>query len=164
MDEQRRQAEADKLAAITELEHRSREFMREKNEKRALEGKIAKLQSQMLVGGSSADVNPAIRCHAAERAAAPAGGARARQCAAAAAPHIERWQPPGFVSLGLTRALGCRHLLEGEHAKIRSEYENRFRDLERQRTAVEGDRAQVRRRGAHVAHPCVAPPQQQPGR
>jgi DnaJ-domain-containing protein 1 len=39
---------------------------------------------------------------------------------------------------------GCRHLLEDEHAKIRSEYENRFRDLERQRTAVEGDRAQAR--------------------
>jgi hypothetical protein len=62
LDEQRRRAEADKLAAITELERRSREFMKEKNEKRALEQKIASLQGQLLVGGSTVQVTPAIRC------------------------------------------------------------------------------------------------------
>lgn len=62
LDEQRRRAEADKLAAITELENRSQEFMREKCEKMALEEKIASLQGQLLIGGNSAQVNPAIRC------------------------------------------------------------------------------------------------------
>jgi Kinesin motor domain len=62
LDEQRRRAEADKLAAITELERRSREFMKEKNEKRALEQKIASLQGQLLVGGSTVQVTPVIRC------------------------------------------------------------------------------------------------------
>ena len=61
LDEQRRRAEADKLAAITELETRSQEFMREKSEKAALEAKIAAMQGQMLIGGSAAQVTPAIR-------------------------------------------------------------------------------------------------------
>jgi kinesin family protein 3/17 len=44
VEEQKRRAEADKLAALTALEKRSREFMREKEEKRALEAKIAAMQ------------------------------------------------------------------------------------------------------------------------
>ena len=64
LDEQRRRAEADKLAAITELETRSQEFMREKCQKMALEQKIADMQGQMLMGGSSVQVTPAIQCAA----------------------------------------------------------------------------------------------------
>jgi hypothetical protein len=44
VEEQKRRAEADKLAALTALEKRSREFMREKEEKRALEAKITAMQ------------------------------------------------------------------------------------------------------------------------
>ena len=62
VDEQRRRAEADKLAAITELETRSREFMKEKTEKRALEEKIAGLQGQLLVGGRGIEETPQFRC------------------------------------------------------------------------------------------------------
>lgn len=40
MEEQKKRAEADKLAALTALEKRSREFLREKEEKRQLEAKI----------------------------------------------------------------------------------------------------------------------------
>ena len=40
VEEQKRRAEADKLAALTALEKRSREFLREKEEKRQLEAKI----------------------------------------------------------------------------------------------------------------------------
>jgi hypothetical protein len=65
VDEQRRRAEADKLAAITELETRSLEFMREKSAKAALEEKIAALQGQLLVGGNVTQATPAIRCAAA---------------------------------------------------------------------------------------------------
>jgi hypothetical protein len=62
VDEQRRQAEADKLAAITELETKSRQFMTEKREKQQLEQKIASLQGQMIIGGDGLQVSPAVRC------------------------------------------------------------------------------------------------------
>jgi kinesin family protein 3/17 len=52
MDEQRRRAEEDKMAAIRALEARSKEFMREKQEKKRLEERITMLQSQMLMGGA----------------------------------------------------------------------------------------------------------------
>lgn len=52
VEEQKKRAEADKLAALTALEKRSREFLREKEEKRQLEAKIQAMQSQMIVGGS----------------------------------------------------------------------------------------------------------------
>jgi hypothetical protein len=48
MDQQRRQAEQDKMAAIRALEARSVEMMREKAEKRKLERRISMLRSQML--------------------------------------------------------------------------------------------------------------------
>lgn len=43
-EEQKRRAEADKLAALTALEKRSKEFLKEKEEKRALEMKIRAMQ------------------------------------------------------------------------------------------------------------------------
>ncbi|KAE9130862.1 hypothetical protein PF010_g3696 [Phytophthora fragariae] len=49
LDEQRRRAEEDKMAAIRALEERSREFMREKEEKKRLEQRISALTSQMLM-------------------------------------------------------------------------------------------------------------------
>ncbi|KAG2437000.1 hypothetical protein HYH02_011432 [Chlamydomonas schloesseri] len=52
-EEQAKRAEADKLAALTALQERSREFLREKEEKRALELKIQAMQSQLLSGGGS---------------------------------------------------------------------------------------------------------------
>jgi kinesin family protein 3/17 len=58
IDEQRRRAEADKMAAIRALESRSLEFMREKEEKRKLEEEIARLTNQMIRGeGGEGDQN-----------------------------------------------------------------------------------------------------------
>jgi len=51
LEDQKRRAEADKVAALRALESRSFEFMREKQEKKKLEEKIADLESQMVVGG-----------------------------------------------------------------------------------------------------------------
>eukprot|EP00951_Prasinocladus_malaysianus_P017490 scaffold138010_cov50-Prasinocladus_malaysianus.AAC.1 len=51
LEEQKKRAEADKLAAITALEQRSREFMLEKEHKRQLEQRINSMQSQLLIGG-----------------------------------------------------------------------------------------------------------------
>ena len=50
LDEQRRRAEADKMAAIRALEARSLEFMREKEEKKNLEKRISTLMGQMIRG------------------------------------------------------------------------------------------------------------------
>lgn len=50
LDEQRRRAEADKMAAIRALEMRSKEFMQEKEEKKKLEHRIAQLMGQMIRG------------------------------------------------------------------------------------------------------------------
>jgi hypothetical protein len=61
VEEQKRRAEADKLAAITALEQRSREFLREKEEKRRLEARIANMQSQLLTGGSKPEDTPVFR-------------------------------------------------------------------------------------------------------
>jgi hypothetical protein len=61
LQEAQRRAEADKLAALTALENASAEFMREKEEKKALEAKIAAMQSQLLIGGSKPEDIPAFR-------------------------------------------------------------------------------------------------------
>ena len=58
LDEQRRKAEADKMRAITELEARSQEFLKEKREKRDLEQAIEAMQSQMLGGGDTPEDLP----------------------------------------------------------------------------------------------------------
>lgn len=50
LEEQRKRAEADKMAAIRALEARSREFMVEKEEKKKLEQRIAMLMGQMIRG------------------------------------------------------------------------------------------------------------------
>ncbi len=52
LDEQRRRAEEDKMAAIRALEARSKEFMKEKQEKKRLEERITVLQSNLLTGGN----------------------------------------------------------------------------------------------------------------
>ncbi|KAL9648746.1 hypothetical protein ABK040_003682 [Willaertia magna] len=61
LEEQRRKAEEDKLAAFEALELKSREFLHEKTEKRKLEEKIAYLQSQLLVGGEKIEETPVFR-------------------------------------------------------------------------------------------------------
>ncbi len=53
LDDQRRRAEADKMAALRELEARSVEFMHEKEEKKKLEARIASLMGQMIRGERS---------------------------------------------------------------------------------------------------------------
>ncbi len=61
VEEQKRRAEADKLAAITALEQRSREFMVEKEAKRRLEQRISSMQSQLLIGGAKVEDTPVFR-------------------------------------------------------------------------------------------------------
>jgi hypothetical protein len=51
LEEEKRQAEEDKVAAINALEVRSREYMLEREEKKKLEEKIRVMNSQLLPGG-----------------------------------------------------------------------------------------------------------------
>jgi len=55
LEEQRKQAEADKMAAIRALEARSLEFQHEKEEKKKLEQRIAMLMSQVIRGEKPRD-------------------------------------------------------------------------------------------------------------
>lgn len=58
LEEDKKRAEEDKAAAIIALETRSREYMKEKNEKRKLEEKIKSMSSQMLIGGQKIEDTP----------------------------------------------------------------------------------------------------------
>ena len=108
LEEGRRRAEADKLAAITALEQRSAEVAQAKAEKRALEARISSMQSQLLVGGSKGNQ-----------------------------------QQQGNGSLEDSDHVRSR--LDAEHRRIRGEYEQRLRELERDRQAAVADRAQADR-------------------
>ena len=61
VQEQKEREEQNKLKALTRLDHISQEFMKEKNEKKQLEGQIQKLQSQLLGGGQQIEETPAFR-------------------------------------------------------------------------------------------------------
>lgn len=62
VEEQKRRAEADKLAAITALEQRSRDFMAEKEANRRLAERIKSMQSQLLTGGAALQDSAAFKC------------------------------------------------------------------------------------------------------
>lgn len=70
LEERRRRAEEDKRAAIRALEVQSREFMQEKQEKRALEKRMLKLTSQMI---STPFVGSSEHSNVMKASAAPVG-------------------------------------------------------------------------------------------
>eukprot|EP00761_Pharyngomonas_kirbyi_P013092 gb/GECH01013119.1/.p1 GENE.gb/GECH01013119.1/~~gb/GECH01013119.1/.p1 ORF type:complete len:907 (+),score=235.75 gb/GECH01013119.1/:1-2721(+) len=61
LEEQKKRAEQDKLAAITALEKRSEEFLQEKADKQKLEEKISRMQGQLLIGGGNEEETVAFR-------------------------------------------------------------------------------------------------------
>lgn len=62
VEEEKRQLEEDKVKAIRELQKKNEDFMREKEEKRELEDRIGKMQSQVLSGGGQRiEDTPAFR-------------------------------------------------------------------------------------------------------
>lgn len=58
LQQEKKQAEADKEAAINALELRSQEYLLEKEEKKRLEEKIKIMHSQMLIGGQTVEETP----------------------------------------------------------------------------------------------------------
>lgn len=67
LEREKRRAEEDKNAAITALEMRSREYLQEKEQKKALEQKIQAMNSQVLVGGQKIEDTPQFRSALEER-------------------------------------------------------------------------------------------------
>lgn len=116
LDEQRRRAEQDKMAAIRALEERSQEFMKEKQEKKHLEHRIAKLTSQMLMSHSN-------------------GNADQDGNEGSIAPNDD----------STSDNPKHRTAVKDQQDKIRKEYEEKLADLEKERETIEEEKAQVDR-------------------
>ena len=130
VEEKRKQAEQDKLRAITELQNMSREILLEKQEKAELEERIKSLQSQLLVGGGAGDqvgaaVGSSRKAADGASSSSPDGGARGGG--------------------GGTDAARVRQLVKRENQRVRKEYESKLEALERERLQTEEDRAQIGR-------------------
>lgn len=129
LDEQRRRAEADKMAAIRALEARSLEFMREKEEKRRLEERIATLTSQVIRGDSGPN-------NSAEGSNSDAG---AEQGGETMQGSNNRSGTPNKNNNESNR------LVQEQQERLRKEYEGRLADLEKERESIEEEKAQVDR-------------------
>ncbi|KAF1330686.1 Kinesin-like protein, partial [Globisporangium splendens] len=117
LDEQRRCAEEDKMAAIRALEERSREFVKEKEEKKKLEQRISMLTSQMLMSNQ--------RRHP--------GGNNCMRPGGMGEEELDAEDPI------------IRDAIEEHQDRIRKEYECRLADLEKERESIEEEKAQVDR-------------------
>jgi kinesin family protein 3/17 len=126
LDEQRRRAEEDKMAAIRALEARSLEFMREKEEKRKLEERIASLTSQMLTHGNGTS----------ESGGGGGGGGGAGGAGGGGGDGGEE---------GVAKAAQLRNALKEHQEQMRQEYEGKLADLEKERETIEEEKAQVDR-------------------
>lgn len=126
LDEQRRRAEEDKMAAIRALEERSREFMREKEEKKKLEQRISMLTSQMLMSNQRR----------------PVGADGARLFASSSAAPLNGGNGTGVID---TEDPLIREAIREHEDRIRKEYECRLADLEKERETIEEEKAQVDR-------------------
>ncbi|RHY25982.1 hypothetical protein DYB32_007963 [Aphanomyces invadans] len=120
LDEQRRRAEEDKMAAIRALEQRSLEFMLEKEEKKKLEQRIIMLTSQMLMS------------HGKQKGANDYGSSNGGN-------------GDGGENEFSTEDPQFRIALKEQQDRIRKEYECRLADLEKERETIEEEKAQVDR-------------------
>lgn len=119
LDEQRRRAEADKMAAIRALEARSLEFMQEKEEKKKLEQRIAMLMGQMIRGDRSPGANG-------DTAMGLSKGVKEELVLPGSAPEIQV-------------------MMKQQQDKLRQEYEGKLAEIERERETIEEEKAQVDR-------------------
>merc|ERR1711871_1754653 len=115
LDEQRKQAEADKLDAYRRLEARTEEFKKEKEEKSKLEQRIARLVGQMI--GNKGEAAEANLDELGDKELGILGG-----------------------NLGLTDGA-----VKEQQEKLRQEYKDKLANLEKEREIIEEDKAQVDR-------------------
>lgn len=131
LDEQRRRAEEDKMAAIRALEERSREFMKEKEEKKQLEQRISMLTSQMLM--SHQRKLPGVGTYR------PGAGSEVD------ADGNQQLVLGGYDSSSSMEDPVLRDAIKEHQDRIRKEYECRLADLEKERESIEEEKAQVDR-------------------
>lgn len=115
LDEQRKRAEEDKMTAIRALEQRSLEFMKEKEEKKKLEQRIAMLMSQVIRGEKPQNMIPLN----------PDGSLNTALLGNYPQQDIQ--------------------MMKEQQDKLRAEYENRLAALEQERETIEEEKAQVDR-------------------
>jgi hypothetical protein len=126
LDEQRKRAEADKMAAIQALEKRSREFLQEKEEKKKLEQRIAMLMSQMIRG---------------ERGNEATAGHHLLGGLGSPSHNLEM----GMRAAAMASGGGSGPEIQVQHDRLRQEYEGKLADLERERESIVEEKAQVDR-------------------
>lgn len=137
LDEQRRRAEEDKMAAIRALEERSREFMKEKEEKKKLEQRISMLTSQMLMSNQRKGGGNGSRASGSGSGLGMPGGEL----------DADGNQLGGLPDGGVYDAEDpiIRDAIKEHQDRIRKEYECRLADLEKERESIEEEKAQVDR-------------------
>jgi kinesin family protein 3/17 len=119
LDEQRRRAEADKMAAIRALEARSMEFMKEKEEKKKLEQRISMLMGQMIRGDKTGLLHP----------------------------NDPNFPHQAFDPTNENYDLNAENeiIMKEQQDKLRQEYEYKLTELEKERETIEEEKAQVDR-------------------
>jgi hypothetical protein len=125
LDEQRKRAEADKMMAIKALEARSVEFMREKEEKKRLEQRIAMLMGQMIKGDKNSvqDLGLDVALETA----------------------VAQQQALGQGSDGEQGGPAFHVMMKEQQEKLRQEYDGKLAEIERERESIEEEKAQVDR-------------------
>eukprot|EP00948_MAST-09A_sp_MAST-9A-sp1_P001425 g1425.t1 len=137
LDEQRRRAEEDKIAALRALEARSIEFLKEKEKKKELEERIGRLQGQMLMGGGGFSTNGTDRNgqdNVSGRHSLGGDNSSKDSNSSAASQNgsendVER----------------IRAALKEQRDKIRKEYEAKLLAVEKERQGIAEEKAQVDR-------------------
>jgi hypothetical protein len=127
LDEQRRRAEADKMAAIRALEARSMEFMKEKEEKKRLEQRIASLMGQMIRGDKTGLLHP--------------NDPHYQQTLASATMNDPNNNNGENYDLNAENEI----IMKEQQDKLRQEYEVKLTELEKERETIEEEKAQVDR-------------------
>ena len=142
LDEQRRRAEADKMAAIRALEARSLEFMHEKEEKKRLEQRIAMLMGQMIRGDRASSPTHGLSAAAASLGislgAGGIGGIGGAPDADGNGALVAGDNSPHEIG-------EIQVIIKEQQEKLRQEYEGKLADLERERESIEEEKAQVDR-------------------
>jgi len=132
VEEQRRRAEADRSAALATLELLSKDLLKEKSSKKALEERIKEMNSQLLVGG--------ITGGGGGNGSGSPGGAGGIAPGAQGANGETDPSSPTFASHHAFQLA-----LQQEQDRIRAAYASKLAELESERQGMEEEKAQTSR-------------------
>jgi len=143
LEEMRRRAEADKMAAIAALEARSLEFLQEKAEKRRLEAQIESLTSQVIRGETAAMARN-TQATPVEATPVEATPVKATMTTDSEVGEEGTEAGAGRIMTDKDGALSVRLAREEQEALVRQEYASRLAALEkRARKGAEQEKAVI---------------------